>query len=365
MRSEFVRRLAERLDGPAAGRSCARAAHPGPSGAESGPTCPPHARAQREPAGQAGRRGARRQGGALSTRPRHVRRSLRHTAPRRRRRSRSGRGCHDAPFAQPRIFPMRSAWSPTRSMSFDTLFVVWPNCLLALPTLLATDWTSTFESARNRDPRGSSSGASGPSARARRRYPTAVAPTATAGPLTLRRGALDRSDDPAVPGSVLAGRAGGCELLLLLRRAGAAAARGRLLCPPRSIALLVAAFGRLARRKRLLELRCLDFGLGLGLRSGACWTWHESCPVHSVKPAGWPCSLPPRWRTCGVRQRLPKRPSTQPLAGILAPGAAHSLPQVLTTENRSKWVADPSAKSGIAAEPRRRTRARAQSRWTG
>ena len=48
---------------------------------------------------------------------------------------------------------MRSAWSPTRSMSLETFFVVWPNCLLALPTLLATDWMSTFEKARNRDPR--------------------------------------------------------------------------------------------------------------------------------------------------------------------------------------------------------------------
>ena len=38
---------------------------------------------------------------------------------------------------------MRSAWSPTRSMSLDTLFDVWPSCLLALPTLLATDLTST------------------------------------------------------------------------------------------------------------------------------------------------------------------------------------------------------------------------------
>lgn len=44
---------------------------------------------------------------------------------------------------------MRSAWSPTRSMSFDTLFDVWPSCLLALPTvfvalptLFATDLTS-------------------------------------------------------------------------------------------------------------------------------------------------------------------------------------------------------------------------------
>ena len=37
---------------------------------------------------------------------------------------------------------MRSAWSPTRSMSFETVFEVWPTRLLALPTVLATDFTS-------------------------------------------------------------------------------------------------------------------------------------------------------------------------------------------------------------------------------
>ena len=37
---------------------------------------------------------------------------------------------------------MRSAWSPTRSMSWDTFFEVSPNRLLALPTVLATDLTS-------------------------------------------------------------------------------------------------------------------------------------------------------------------------------------------------------------------------------
>ena len=37
---------------------------------------------------------------------------------------------------------MRSAWSPTRSMSFDTFLDVWANCLLALPTDFAIDFTS-------------------------------------------------------------------------------------------------------------------------------------------------------------------------------------------------------------------------------
>ena len=39
--------------------------------------------------------------------------------------------------------------------------------------------------------------------------PTAVAPTATAGPLNARGGSLDASDNPVVPGSVLARRAAG------------------------------------------------------------------------------------------------------------------------------------------------------------
>jgi hypothetical protein len=37
---------------------------------------------------------------------------------------------------------MRSAWSATRSMSLDTVFVVCPTCLLALPTVFAIDFTS-------------------------------------------------------------------------------------------------------------------------------------------------------------------------------------------------------------------------------
>src|SRR3954469_5163076 len=37
---------------------------------------------------------------------------------------------------------MRSAWSPARSRSFDTPFVVLPNCLLAFPTDFAIDFGS-------------------------------------------------------------------------------------------------------------------------------------------------------------------------------------------------------------------------------
>ena len=79
---------------------------------------------------------------------------------------------------------MRSAWSPTRSMSFDTFFEVLPSCLLALPSVLAIDCTSSSEE------RGSDTpstlvrllrllSASPPAT------PTAAAPIATAGPLAL------------------------------------------------------------------------------------------------------------------------------------------------------------------------------------
>ena len=82
---------------------------------------------------------------------------------------------------------MRSAWPPTRSMSFETVFDVSPNCLLALPTLLATDFTSTDGLPIERGTeiprtvlrlirlRSTSPPAT----------PTAVAPTASAGPLAL------------------------------------------------------------------------------------------------------------------------------------------------------------------------------------
>ena len=85
---------------------------------------------------------------------------------------------------------MRSAWSPTRSRSFETFFVVWPNCLLALPTLLVIALTST--SARLGLPieRGTETPRivfrrSRPLRTSPPATPTAVAPTATAGPLTL------------------------------------------------------------------------------------------------------------------------------------------------------------------------------------
>jgi uncharacterized membrane protein len=73
---------------------------------------------------------------------------------------------------------MRSASSPSRSTSFDTVFDVCPSCLLALPTLFSSDWRSR-------------SGTVSPSTlrcrlRPRRTNPpatpAAAAPTATAGP---------------------------------------------------------------------------------------------------------------------------------------------------------------------------------------
>ena len=82
---------------------------------------------------------------------------------------------------------MRSAWSPTRSMSLDTVFDVCPSCLLALPTVFATDLTS-------------SSGSFTPSIFGRRderrlrstppATPAAAAPAAMAGPLALLAAAL-------------------------------------------------------------------------------------------------------------------------------------------------------------------------------
>ena len=85
---------------------------------------------------------------------------------------------------------MRSAWSPTRSRSFETFFVVWPNCLLALPTLLATALTSTSGRLGLPIERGTETPRivfrrSRPLRTSPPATPTAVAPTATAGPLTL------------------------------------------------------------------------------------------------------------------------------------------------------------------------------------
>lgn len=85
---------------------------------------------------------------------------------------------------------MRSAWSPTRSMSLETFFEVWPNCLLALPTVLATDFTSRSGIFVLPIERGSVT----PRTFVRRMRllrtappasPAAAAPTATAGPLAL------------------------------------------------------------------------------------------------------------------------------------------------------------------------------------
>jgi hypothetical protein len=90
---------------------------------------------------------------------------------------------------------MRSAWSPTRSRSFETFFVVWPNCLLALPTLLATALTSTSGRLGLPIERGTETPRivfrrSRPLRTSPPATPTAVAPTATAGPLTLVRAPL-------------------------------------------------------------------------------------------------------------------------------------------------------------------------------
>jgi hypothetical protein len=93
---------------------------------------------------------------------------------------------------------MRSAWLPTRSMSFDTLFDVSPNCLLALPTLLATFLTSTPERLGLRGTgtpriffwRLAPLSASPPATAA------AVVPMATAGPATLDAALLTVSTTP-------------------------------------------------------------------------------------------------------------------------------------------------------------------------
>jgi hypothetical protein len=87
---------------------------------------------------------------------------------------------------------MRSAWSPTRSMSLDTVLLVSPNCLLALPTVFASDLTSM--SGLLSEGLLSERGTGTPITlrwRVRERInsppatPAAVAPTATAGPLAL------------------------------------------------------------------------------------------------------------------------------------------------------------------------------------
>ena len=75
-------------------------------------------------------------------------------------------------------------------MFFDTSFYAFPNCLLALPTVFAIDFMSTFERLGLPSERGTGT----PRIRLRcmrprisipPATPTAVTPTATAGPFAL------------------------------------------------------------------------------------------------------------------------------------------------------------------------------------
>jgi hypothetical protein len=98
---------------------------------------------------------------------------------------------------------MRSAWSPTRSMSLDTFFEASPNCLLALPTVLATDFASRSARPPLRIERGSGTPrtflgrvrllSTKPPA-----TPAAPAPMATAGPPALLAAFLSKSTRPLV-----------------------------------------------------------------------------------------------------------------------------------------------------------------------
>ena len=99
---------------------------------------------------------------------------------------------------------MRSACSPTRSMSFERLFVLCPNCVLALPTRLATALTSAFETRGLPMERGTGT----PRIVSRRRRflstsppatATAVAPTASAAPLPLVTAPLPLPTTPSFP----------------------------------------------------------------------------------------------------------------------------------------------------------------------
>jgi hypothetical protein len=100
---------------------------------------------------------------------------------------------------------MRSACSPTRSMSFERLFVLCPNSVLALPTRLATALTSAFETRGLPMERGTGT----PRIVFRRRRflstsppATAVAPTASAAPLPLDTAPLPRPTTPSLPVAV-------------------------------------------------------------------------------------------------------------------------------------------------------------------
>ena len=150
-------------------------------------------------------------------------------------------------------------------MSFETLFVVWPNCLLALPTLLATDWMSTFDSRGTGIPRIFLRrewlfSASPPAS------PTAVAPTATAGPLTLVAAPLIVPTSPPfpVPFWLAVLRLELLRLAAVLRLAAGFFRPFALLDREALARALVAAFGRL-RDEPLPELvRVLELGLGFG-----------------------------------------------------------------------------------------------------
>ena len=83
-------------------------------------------------------------------------------------------------------------------MSFETLFVLWPNCLLALPTLLATAWTSTPDIRGTGTPR-MVFRREWPLSTSPPASPTAVAPMATAGPLTLLAAPLMVPTTPLPP----------------------------------------------------------------------------------------------------------------------------------------------------------------------
>ena len=239
---------------------------------------------------------------------------------------------------------MRSACSATRSMSFETLFDVWPNCLLALPTLLATDWMSTFETRGTGTPR-IFFRREWPFSTIPPAIPTAVAPTATAGPLTLLAAPLIVPTTPPFPVPFRLAALRLEPALPVLRPAP-------LRLPPRLAAgcfralpfpdvdreafdvdreafdrLLAAAFGRL-RDEALFELgrlrddalfelplaEDLDLDLGLGFDP-------EPLDVARVAPrplraAGWLAILFPSVENVGSQQRLPKRRSSQSFAGV-------------------------------------------------